>query len=567
MKSLFCIVFTGLFYFLNGQVPGFEWAKQYGGQGAKATGGKLATDGQGSLFVLGTFTGTVDFDAGPGSYTLSQGTAPCFISKVDSSGNFVWTKTLTITGTGLVTDKDDNVLILGSFKGSVDADPGPSVFAVGSATNSTSTLILKLDGAGNFLWAKAFYGIYDSYKGINMGCAGSSISLDPTQNMYVAGTFSNKVDFDPGIGTNYQTSPHYVDNQAAVHGIYLPNFFLCKLDSTGDLIFVKTGQAYVFSQAYCIVNSQGESMSIYEKAGAYGGIQGTLFEKRAANGDLLWQKNIALNVMTAAVDRYGNYWVSGQFRGTVDFDPGPATHLYSTPTFSDIGTYVLRLDNAGDFGWAVHLDNVGSAVVPCKLLTDQGGSCYLGGTFNGAINFEPDGSNVLNSGDGNGFILKLNSYPSYMSLDWVKQFGKNGLSDIRDLNLDKFGNIYSTGSFSGTANLSPDPIPYELTAIGSVDAFVNKLSGPLATAIKTHEANNNMYLFPNPAISQLHLNTPKPLEHGKCLIYDLDGKPVLENRNLRGNAFIVEISGLQRGFYIVEISDAGYRARTKILKD
>ena len=48
---------------------------------------KVATDSGGNVFVAGEFSGTVDFDPGPG-YANADGTI--YLSKFDSFGNFQW---------------------------------------------------------------------------------------------------------------------------------------------------------------------------------------------------------------------------------------------------------------------------------------------------------------------------------------------------------------------------------------------------------------------------------------------------------------------------------------------
>ena len=45
-----------------------------------------------------------------------------------------------------------------------------------------------------------------------------------------------------------------------------------------------------------------------------------------------------------------------------------------------------------------------------------------------------------------------------------------------DLAVDRAGNIYTTGFFTGTANLVPGPASYNLTATGDRSALVSKLT-------------------------------------------------------------------------------------------
>ncbi|MBK8192110.1 MAG: hypothetical protein IPK76_02365 [Lewinellaceae bacterium] len=61
-------------------------------------GGSISIDVSGNIYTAGYFTGTADFDPGPGIFNLTspgnEYARNIFISKLDASGNFVWAKTL-----------------------------------------------------------------------------------------------------------------------------------------------------------------------------------------------------------------------------------------------------------------------------------------------------------------------------------------------------------------------------------------------------------------------------------------------------------------------------------------
>lgn len=66
MKILFCLILTGFFQMIYAQNLNVEWSKQFGSTGGKANAQTITTDPFGNLFTLGTFSGSVDFDPGPG---------------------------------------------------------------------------------------------------------------------------------------------------------------------------------------------------------------------------------------------------------------------------------------------------------------------------------------------------------------------------------------------------------------------------------------------------------------------------------------------------------------------
>jgi hypothetical protein len=106
----------------------YVWAKQLGGISAELAIG-ISVDSSGNVYTTGTFQGTADFDPGAGTANLtSAGGDDSFISKLDSSGNYVWAKQLGSTGAdvayGVSVDSSGNVYTTGFFSGTVDFDPG-----------------------------------------------------------------------------------------------------------------------------------------------------------------------------------------------------------------------------------------------------------------------------------------------------------------------------------------------------------------------------------------------------------------------------------------------------------
>ena len=75
----------------------FVWAKSMGGT-TNEYGTSIALDASGNFYTTGSFQGTADFDPGTATFNLtsagSAGYSDIFISKFDTSGNFVWAKSM-----------------------------------------------------------------------------------------------------------------------------------------------------------------------------------------------------------------------------------------------------------------------------------------------------------------------------------------------------------------------------------------------------------------------------------------------------------------------------------------
>jgi hypothetical protein len=202
----------------------FKWARTWGGTDDDSGGG-ISADGSGNAYVTGFFMDTVDFDPGPGvDNHLSDAARNVFLSKFDSSGNFIWARTWggtsSASGPEVTVDGYANAYVTGRFCGMVDFDPGPGVDNHSSYGNE-DVFLSKFDSSGNFLWARTWGGQWDD--------DGNGVSVDVYGNTYVTGFFQDTVDFDPGSG---------VDNHSSYK--YSWGFFLSKFDPSGNFLWART---------------------------------------------------------------------------------------------------------------------------------------------------------------------------------------------------------------------------------------------------------------------------------------------------------------------------------------
>jgi hypothetical protein len=143
---LICCAWSKLFYCQE-----LIRAIKFGGKETEQ-GNCVAVDEQDNVYSTGFFTDTVDFDPGPLKYNLIEGNSTSYnlyISKLDSSGKFIWAKSLFATdqrssSAFLSAEKiliaNGFLYIVGRFTGSVDFDPGPGTYLL------NSTLYYRYDG-------------------------------------------------------------------------------------------------------------------------------------------------------------------------------------------------------------------------------------------------------------------------------------------------------------------------------------------------------------------------------------------------------------------------------------
>lgn len=190
-----------MIYKAGAQDPVFDWVAQMGGTGsdygssiAIDNNGDVVTTGGISGDVTWT-QGNSSFNL------TTIGTRDLLILKTGPDGSPIWAKHCggsgTASGKRVITDDAGNIIVTGNFSGTVDFDPGPGTFNMtnnGNAFVGTATFVMKLDPDGNFLWAK-------QTEPINGGTVVYSMVRDVDGNLILTGNVGGEVDFDPGPGT------------------------------------------------------------------------------------------------------------------------------------------------------------------------------------------------------------------------------------------------------------------------------------------------------------------------------------------------------------------------------
>jgi Ca2+-binding RTX toxin-like protein len=455
---------------LNGD---FAFAKHLGGTGSD-TGYAIVTDEAGNVYTTGSFSGTADFDPGPGTVNLtSAGSNDVFVSKLDSVGSFVWAKKLGGTGSdvgnGIAVDGLGNVYTTGSFFGNADFDPGAGTYNL-TSTGSFDVFVSKLDSDGDFVWAKKLGGTSSD--------VGNGIAVDGLGNAYTTGRFLGSGDFDPGAGTSILTSAGSND------------IFVSKLNSAGNFVWAKKfgGTSEDAANGIAVdalgnVHTTGNFSGTADfdpNAGSFdltsAGSKDIFVSKLDSAGNFVWAKAISgtsfEDARGIAVDDLGNVYTTGSFSGTVDFDPGVGSFDLTSAGSNDI--FVSKLDSAGNFAWAKAMG--GTSIEDGRGIAVDGlGTIYTTGYFQGTADFDPGvGSfNLTSAGSSDIFVSKLNSAGNFV---WAKKLGGTSYDQGNGIALDGEGNVYTTGYFQGIADFDPGAGTINLFSTGGAGVFVSKLT-------------------------------------------------------------------------------------------
>ncbi len=407
-----------------------------------------------------------------GKTIVCFGVCLCFFTS--SAQSLKWAKNVgggsADQATSIAVDAFGNVLTTGVFGGTADFDPNAGVFNLASA-GGTDIFISKLDAAGNFIWAKRIGGVSSD--------EGKSISTDTAGNVYVTGYFQSTVDFDPNAGTFNMSSGGLTD------------VFLLKLDPNGNFIWAKkiggtsSDEAKsltidALSNIYITGFFGGSNIDFDPGVGIYNltsaGGNDIFVLKLNSSGNFVWARAMGGTTnydysYAIKTDKQGNVYTTGSFQGTADFDPGVGIYNL-TPAGDDI--FISKLDLLGNFVWAKQFGGP-STDIAYAIDTDTSSNVYIAGLFQGTADFDPSGAifNLVSAGSNDPFICKIDSTGNFV---WAKHMGSGlGSNVVFSIYVDKYNNVYSTGSFTGTADFDPGSGVFNLISAGGTDIFISKL--------------------------------------------------------------------------------------------
>jgi len=204
---------------------------------------------------------------------------------------------------------------------------------------------------------------------------------------------------------------------------------------------------------------------------------------------------------SVATDESGNYYATGYYQGTVDFDPGPGSYPLQPEGESDI--YVLKLNSDGSFGWA----------------TSWG------------ANATERGYDLVRGATGKFFVAGVGS----LTAGIVWQLGPNGESGwrkwipmeslLRAVVVDDADNVYAGGLVSGSGESlikldTTQPLAWTVPVAGTVEALELDPAGEHIYAAGTYNSPDWVDFDPGPGVFLL---PPSSVGNGWIAKFDTNG--------------------------------------------
>lgn len=409
---------------------------------------------------------------------------------------FVLGNTATDRGTSIDADASGNFYCAGDFHYYIDADPGSGAVYL-SSVGGVDAYAAKYNSAGALQWAFSIGGSGDDYI--------YSIRSDNSGNVFIAGMFTDVVDFDPGSGTADLTS----------YGGY--DMFIAKYNSSGNYLWAynygETDDEKILELAYDAgtnsivvtgsftssainVDPVGTNVLMNASDPGFGWGDAFVASYNATDGSLNWAFPIGglkgddgFGVIT---DDSGNIYATGSFSDAdVDFDPGSGSALLTSA--GSIDAYIAKYSSAGVFQWVKGVGGPGGDI-GYALAADHNGDVLAGGYFNSdSVDFDPGPNThyIHTNGVQDLFVLKLSSSGQYQ---WSFGIGDVNSEVTQDMAVDSVGNIFITGDFGNTVDFDPGPGTFNLTGSTESDLYLAEYT-PAGQFVDALSYTGNGYEF------------------------------------------------------------------------
>jgi hypothetical protein len=493
--------------------PTFSWIAGGDGTGSSnAPVNAVAVDSLGNSYITGWISGTLDFAGdgigGANSFgDVATANQDAYLAQYNSGGVLQWVKHFAGTGTdfttGVTADSNNNVIVVGSFAGTIDL-AGDGIGGSGDLVSlgSNDLFTAKYSSAGNFVWAARAGGT-----GNDSGWQGA-VTVDSSRNVYLNVPFTGTADFgQDGIGG--------VGDLVSLGGT--ADNAVVKYSSSGAFQWAKriggTGDEWpqeITTDSSSNVLVVGNSRSTVTDFGG-DGIGGTddvvnrgnydaYMAKYSPSGVLIWAKSIGSTGYDWGADissgENGSIMVTAYFSNTVDSAGDGVGGANSADDLISAGTYdilVAKYSGDGALTWSKRIGSTGDD----KSVdgdTDSSGNYYITGSFVGTVDFAGDGAggngDVVSAGLNDVFTAKFSTSGSF---EWVKRGG--GTS--------------ADGGFLGGIDVSSDGSTVHIGDLfaGTVDFAENGIGGANSSGDKTASGSASFpflvkYLSPVTLVAQ-----------------------------------------------------------------
>lgn len=351
---------------------------------------ELCVDQNGNIIVTGSFNYSVEFGGGALNST-SPGFSDIFLVKYSAAGVHQWSKqfgdTGNDTGYGVTADAAGNVVVTGSFAGSVEFGGG----RLTSNLNSNDIFIAKYSATGVHSWSRAYGSTGDDH--------GNAVATDASGNVVVTGYFNNTIDFGGGPLTSAGMKDVFLLelNSAGQH-VWSKRFGGVSIDVANAVAIDGGGNIVLTGFFYGTVDFGGGPLTSSSAAKVFLAKYNSLGNhswSKAYSGSVVADNAIAFGL---AVDGNANILITGYFQGSANFGGQTLTSAGSQDVFA------AKYSAAGTHSWSHRFGGSGLDQ-GTAIVADPGNNIILSGYFSSSVSF--GGSTLTNLNGRDLYVAKF----------------------------------------------------------------------------------------------------------------------------------------------------------------
>jgi hypothetical protein len=438
----------------------------------------ISTDSSGNINVAGKFTSSTltaydkdnrAFDKILVNTNSGDGVGVGFIVQYSPAGAVNWIAKLggndNVSIAEICTDSDQNINVTGTFT----CNPLTAYNANGTAFTTTlsnaggvDAFIAQYSSTGTVNWVARIAGTGSD--------GGSAITTDPSNNIFVIGTFSSStLRAYNKTGTVFGTT---LTNSGSVDS------FVVKYTSAGTVSWVTRIGGTGADVAYAIctdsdgkINVTGSftssTLTAYNSNGTpfattvtNSGGNDVFLVQFTPNGGVNWISKLSGSGTdygyAICTDSAKNINITGIFTSTTLTAYGKTGSAFGSTLTRDGGggvdIFVAQYSSTGNVNWISQIGGVGNDL-SSGISADSSGKISVVGTFDSSQLTAYNGSGVAfettltNTGGSNGFIAQ---YSLTGDVNWLRKLGGNGLTGFRATSNDSGGNINVCGYYTST---------------------------------------------------------------------------------------------------------------------
>jgi len=168
--------------------------------------------------------------------------------------------------------------------------------------------------------------------------------------------------------------------------------------------------------------------------------------------------SVYLNSIDSDIDSIGNLIVTGDFNGTIDFDPSSSDFILTANPSPPVGdhpftyrsAFVAKYSPSGALIWAYKLGDDTNIVHVRALKVDKNNNIAITGLYKYDVDFDLLGTQAISSSP-SVFKNFVAHYTKNADFNWVNEInaGTGGSSNMRDIDFKSNGNVVVAGTFNG----------------------------------------------------------------------------------------------------------------------